>query len=474
MCILSDGWTDVTGNSLINIILTTPKPVFYKCIDPGTEQHSGEFIFGIFDQCIQEVGPEKIFALCTDNAANMKLSWKKVREKYPHILTYGCVAHSLNLLLKDIMHLEFFNNVYHQARQVIKFFRNKHMPKQVLKKISLENNGKEIALILPAETRWGGAALSFENLIVNKDNLQKAILDSSLKKNMDPAIRRLVLDETAFWPQLSTSFKVLNPIFKSIKLVEGDVNSIINVVPSVKTLEDLNQHTIKINSNLHVDGKNIIAQRIEFLHHPVHFAAHLLDPKYCGSMCTEKEVDEAFQFILQFATHLGCNRSTTLQSLGEFKARRGFFEKEYLWEASQNVDAITWWQGFCSSQELSKIAVNCLSLPASAASCERNWKCFSNVKTKKRNRLKVDKTNKLVSIKFNLDLLSESDINQILKNVDDQNVPVDQNTEMSETEELCSDNDEEEEDEDLLMDIIYESDDEIYSESGKNQLLIPY
>lgn len=84
--VLTDGWTDINGISLINIILTTPKPIFYKAIDPETEKHSADYIFKILNQTIQEVGEQKVFALCTDNAANMKAAWTKIRDKYPHII----------------------------------------------------------------------------------------------------------------------------------------------------------------------------------------------------------------------------------------------------------------------------------------------------------------------------------------------------------------------------------------------------
>ena len=55
---------------------------------------------------INDLGPQQVFALVTDNAANMKSAWSKVKESYSHITPIGCAAHALNLLLKDIMALE--------------------------------------------------------------------------------------------------------------------------------------------------------------------------------------------------------------------------------------------------------------------------------------------------------------------------------------------------------------------------------
>jgi hypothetical protein len=56
---------------------------------------------------------------------------------------------------------------------------------------------------------------------------------------------------------------------------------------------------------------------------------------------------------------------------------------------------------------LTKVATRTSRLPSDSASCERNFKTFANIKTKqKRNRLTIERTNKLVFVNHNLKLLS--------------------------------------------------------------------
>ena len=43
---------------------------------------------------INDLGPQKVFALVTDNAAKMKAAWTKVEESYPHITPIGGAAHA--------------------------------------------------------------------------------------------------------------------------------------------------------------------------------------------------------------------------------------------------------------------------------------------------------------------------------------------------------------------------------------------
>lgn len=385
--------------------------MFFKCIDPETEQHSGDYIYNVLSGCIEEIGPHKILSVCTDNAPNMKMAWKKIQEKYPHILTYGCVAHCLNLMAKDLLRLSSFDKIFKQTKKIIQFFRNKHIPRQVLRKVQLEENSTEIALIVPSETRWCSAAISFESVLKNKNAIQKAILDKAIRTVVDSSVRRYILDEDNFWPRLTSCYGILKPILDTITQLEGDVNSISKVTPGMqKLLGAVDVNVNNLQKDMIREIKKIIEARMEYLHHSVHLAAYMLHPKYCGIGCSESEMSEAIEFIANFSSDRNYSEETVLGDLAEFRSKQGFFSKTYLWKAAINTEPITWWKGFCDEKELSKVAVKILSLPASAASCERNWKVFSHTKTKKRNRLKIEKTNKLVSIKFNLQLLDDEDL----------------------------------------------------------------
>ena len=54
-------------------------------------------------------------ALVTENATNVKKSWKLLGEKYLELTCYGCVAHSKILIFGDLMKLETLKKVKHQA-----------------------------------------------------------------------------------------------------------------------------------------------------------------------------------------------------------------------------------------------------------------------------------------------------------------------------------------------------------------------
>jgi hypothetical protein len=60
-----------------------------------------------------------VFVVVTDNAKNMKKTWGIISKKYPHITTYGCVAHVLNLLINDIINLDSFKDIIEDGKEVI-------------------------------------------------------------------------------------------------------------------------------------------------------------------------------------------------------------------------------------------------------------------------------------------------------------------------------------------------------------------
>jgi hypothetical protein len=67
----SDGWLNVRGQGIINYITSTSQPVFYKRTDTRDNRHTGLYNADEL-KAVNYVGPQKVFALVTDNAVNMK------------------------------------------------------------------------------------------------------------------------------------------------------------------------------------------------------------------------------------------------------------------------------------------------------------------------------------------------------------------------------------------------------------------
>ncbi|KAL8488881.1 hypothetical protein ACS0TY_024977 [Phlomoides rotata] len=64
-----------------------------------------------------------------------------------------------------------------------------------------------------------------------------------------------------------------------------------------------------------------------------------------------------------------------------------------------------WWRLFdVDATHLQNLAIRILSQISSSSSCERNWRVFERIHTKKRNRLELERLNDLVFVHYNLRL----------------------------------------------------------------------
>ena len=51
---------------------------------------------------VEEIGPEHVVHVVTDNGSNYKKACNELREVYEHIALTPYLAHTVNLMLKDI------------------------------------------------------------------------------------------------------------------------------------------------------------------------------------------------------------------------------------------------------------------------------------------------------------------------------------------------------------------------------------
>lgn len=414
LTLMSDGWTDIKGNPLLNFVFATPEPVFLKAIETKTKSHTAQYMAEVIGEVIDTVGSEKVHGLVTDNAANMKCAWTILKEKYPHLITFGCLGHGLNLLAKDICKLNTVHTTVQSVKQIIHFFKDKHTPSQVLKQIQQEREGKETSLLYPVETRWGSVTKCLESALKCKEHLQAASVDPLVRALIPTPVRKHVLDDDVFWTKVSGIVKLLKPVTDAITKLETDSPILCEVTSTLKTIESLLEETVHqspLNLQEEIDLMTIFKQRKEFCFHPVQHSACMLDPKQKGSMLTEEETSVAVQTISDIAeTMTDVDTGEVLGNLAEYRAGHKAWSSKAIWNAANNTSPVTWWKGFYGNSSLAKVAIRLLSMPATSAACERNFKSFSNIKTKKRNKLTSERTAKLVTIHYNLHLLEEDEL----------------------------------------------------------------
>ncbi|XP_043471438.1 uncharacterized protein LOC122504404 [Leptopilina heterotoma] len=51
-----DGWSNRRNESIINVIVTTPEPVFYETYDTKDDSHTGEYMTDLILQVVDKIG----------------------------------------------------------------------------------------------------------------------------------------------------------------------------------------------------------------------------------------------------------------------------------------------------------------------------------------------------------------------------------------------------------------------------------
>ena len=180
-----------------------------------------------------------------------------------------------------------------------------------------------------------------------------------------------------------------SPLFVAITNLEADQPNLADVY---KIYCDIEEQMIKgLPSTPFTDAERqviegIFTKRKEFCIHIVHKAAYMLHPRHHGLLLCDDDRVAAIEFICKFTENLAfcglnVNEDKVQENLALFSAKEGFFGKVFLWKNVEKIRPTAWWKGFCSNQELSKIASKILSLPSTTAAVERSFSTYGNIHT---------------------------------------------------------------------------------------------
>lgn len=143
-----DGWSSTSNHPILaHSIFINKNTYFLSSQDCETSKKDSSFCAKYAIEAIEKLKKMNnvdVFAVCTDNEAKMLATRRKIKERFPKILVYGCSSHYLNLVETAVTP----NTVLKHIVEIQNFFRNHHQPRGWL----IEHNGKKPQL--PNQTRW--------------------------------------------------------------------------------------------------------------------------------------------------------------------------------------------------------------------------------------------------------------------------------------------------------------------------------
>ena len=216
-------------------------PIFLKAINCEGETKDKHFIADLLINTIQEIGPQKVVQVITDNAAACKVAGHIVEAKFRHIFWTPCVVHTLNLALKNIRapstHPR-YDDVMEQCGWIsrvssdasfIKIFIMHHAMR-----LSMYNNHCKLKLLSVADTRFASTIVMLKRFKTIKRGLEQLVIseECEMYKEDDVVKAKEVKDKILnedFWMDVNYILSFTAPMYEMLRLADTEKPCLHNI-----------------------------------------------------------------------------------------------------------------------------------------------------------------------------------------------------------------------------------------------------
>ncbi|XP_050157550.1 uncharacterized protein LOC126631471 [Malus sylvestris] len=280
---MTDAWSDRKRRSIMNLCVNCKEDtIFLSSKECSSEAHTKEYIFEYVDKCVEEIGPQNVIQVVTDNASNNMAAANMMKKKRPNMFWTSCATHTLNLMLQRIGNLPRFKGVIDKAKAFTIFIYAHHKTLALMRK-----HTKKRDIIRPGVTRFATSFLTLQSLMDKKKDLKVMVASEEweqckhVKTTKGKAAYATILS-SHFWSGVLLCLKVFEPLFKLLRIVDGDKK------PSMGFLYgELQKAKMEIKGTFKNNEANyqpilqIIDEKArERLDSPLHLAGYLFNPYY--------------------------------------------------------------------------------------------------------------------------------------------------------------------------------------------------
>ncbi|KAK3221712.1 hypothetical protein Dsin_008737 [Dipteronia sinensis] len=176
--IMTDAWTDRKKRSIMNLCVNCKEgTTFLSSKYSSAEAHIGENILKYVLSAIEEVGPENVVQVVTDNASNNMAAAKMLKVKMPSIFWSSCATHTINLMLEGIGKQPKFKNTLEEAKSFTIFIYAHHTTLALMRTFTRKRD-----IVRPRVTRFASAFLTLQSLLEKKDKLRALFTSTDWEK----------------------------------------------------------------------------------------------------------------------------------------------------------------------------------------------------------------------------------------------------------------------------------------------------
>ncbi|KAL0236211.1 hypothetical protein GEMRC1_002793 [Eukaryota sp. GEM-RC1] len=225
-----DGWSDIERKPYLNFLLVNFRV-----------KKDSQFIAHEFIKIMQEVGPQKITQIISDNAPVCPKAVELVQMEYNHVIYSPCSSHTLDLIMKGCKDIEPIGVLVNNVRRLITFVINKGAFRETFEERS------PLKLLKPAVTRFYTNFIVFERLLLVKPHLVSTFMSDEVTDAMrrlnvhmreeGVSFKKMVIDlEDEFWPKVVELTNFWRPIVELIRFTDRDGGTISKMLSKTRHL----------------------------------------------------------------------------------------------------------------------------------------------------------------------------------------------------------------------------------------------
>ncbi|OAY64417.1 hypothetical protein ACMD2_12940 [Ananas comosus] len=232
--------SDLKGRAFTNVIAYSPGcALFINSFECSRERKTAMYLKDILSSIIEDIGPNNVVQLITNNGRNFLAASDMLVGKYPRMYKTRCVAHATQKELKHPCATRFASNFF------------------VLQ--SLVHVENELRLFV-ASAEWRVSNL-------NKSRQVKKVTE--LIQNYD------------FWNRAKEVLQALEPVVRILRLVDGEGSTSGYLYDAMEKAKETIKCGLGNNQNKFIRIWELFDERRnENIMHPIHAAAALLNPAY--------------------------------------------------------------------------------------------------------------------------------------------------------------------------------------------------
>jgi len=473
-----DGWTPHEfANKVTNIICIRKGVTYLLWSDTNSGNDStNEYLYPLVESKITFLIENNIFpiAVITDNASNMISLGTKIYQNDQFgrvVLHISCTAHTLQLIINDILQLEPIKFIFSSLQSLLNAFKSSKKLRILLRKLQEQNNNvmydndnnnniSPLQILFYNQTRWWSKVKSIERIIKLKTFIVDIINNSERYKLSVMEVSALYeAKENEFWIKLQSIFTFTKQFRSATDLVEASNASFINLIHA---MEGIDKQILewKISEDFKCEKEeekkfkkevqNIISKRdksyLNSTDHHAFNAAKILTGNLPYNAENNKKTS---QWLIGWGTDViktyplkfpdihnlareEINNRLTNQLINFIAGDDQFNDKEtikkrcsftpsensfYYNENNLQQKVIDWklfWKNYIlNAQELSEIALIILNIGISEASCERSFSLQKLTHSVLRNKLQPSIIEAEMRYKYNKQVLNNDEIDDV-------------------------------------------------------------